>query len=50
MNYRPTVVSKGDGRFRAEGMLFHMPGRWEVIFDLDAPGTHERITHDLLLE
>ncbi len=50
MNYRPTVVAEGDGRFRAEGLLFHMPGRWEFIFDLDAPGMHERITQDLLLE
>lgn len=50
MNYRPTVVAEGGGRFRAEGMLFHMPGRWELIFDLDAPGMHERITRDLLLE
>jgi len=50
MNYRPTVVAAGDGRFRAEGLLFHMPGRWEFIFDLDAPGMHERITQDLLLE
>ncbi len=50
MNYRPTVVAEGSGRFLAEGMLFHMPGRWELIFDLDAPGLHERITQDLLLE
>jgi hypothetical protein len=50
MNYRPTVVAGGGGRFRADGLLFHMPGRWELIFDLDAPGTHERITRDLLLE
>ncbi|MGB8436213.1 MAG: FixH family protein [Burkholderiales bacterium] len=50
MNYRPTVVAEGSGRFRADGLLFHMPGRWELIFDLDAPGTHERITRDLLLE
>lgn len=50
MNYRPSVVAQGDGRFRAEGLLFHMPGRWEFIFDLDASGAHERITRDLLLE
>ncbi len=50
MNYRPTVVAAGEGRFRAEGLLFHMPGRWQFVFDLDAPGAHERITKDLLLE
>ena len=34
MNYRPAVTSLGPGRFRAEGMLFHMPGRWEVIVEI----------------
>src|SRR4030095_5235256 len=23
MNYAPAIVSRGDGRYRAEGMLFH---------------------------
>jgi DNA-binding beta-propeller fold protein YncE len=30
----------GDGRFEIEGMLFHMPGRWEFHFDI----THGAIT------
>src|SRR5437762_8691147 len=34
MNYAPTIVSRGDGRFRIEGMVFHMPGTWEVVFDV----------------
>jgi len=34
MNYRPTVTVLGPGRFRAEGLLFHMPGRWEVIVEV----------------
>ena len=25
---------RGDGRYRAEGMVFHMPGRWEVAIDV----------------
>jgi len=50
MNYRPTVVVEGAGRFRAEGLLFHMPGRWQFLFDLEAPGMHERVTKDLTLE
>jgi hypothetical protein len=32
MNYRPTVEALGDGRFRADGMLLHMPGRWQLSF------------------
>jgi len=34
MNYRTTVAKRGEGRWRADGLMFHMPGRWELIFDL----------------
>lgn len=33
MNYRPAVAALGGGRFRSEGWLFHMPGRWEFAFE-----------------
>ena len=33
INYRPTVSATGDGRYVAEGLLFHMPGRWRVHFE-----------------
>jgi hypothetical protein len=32
MNYRPTVEARGDGRYRASGLLLHMPGRWQLTF------------------
>src|SRR5206468_9950843 len=38
MNYTPTIVSRGDGRFRVEGMLFHMPGTWELTFNVRSDG------------
>jgi len=39
MNYRPSLHADGDGRWRAEGLLWHMAGRWELRFDLvDAAG------------
>ena len=50
MNYRATVKARGDGQFRAEGLLFHMPGRWQFVFDVDAPGMHERVVKDYALE
>jgi hypothetical protein len=50
MNYRATVTAEGAGRYRAEGLLFHMPGRWRFVFDLDASGVHERATRDLAVE
>jgi hypothetical protein len=38
MNYRPSVASRGAGLYRAEGLLFHMPGRWELVFELRGSG------------
>lgn len=35
MNYRPTVQGLGGGRFRAEGLMFHMPGHWRLQFSPD---------------
>jgi hypothetical protein len=46
MNYRVKVVPLADGRYRSEGWLFHMPGRWEFVFDL---GT-ERLTNSIRIE
>ena len=50
MNYRPSVTDGPDGRFLAEGMLFHMPGKWRLIFDLRAGSVSERLTQDLAIE
>ena len=38
MNYRPTVAAAGDGRFAARGLMFHMPGDWELSFDVNPGG------------
>ena len=46
MNYRTKVVALGVGRFHSEGWLFHMPGRWEFLFDLGG----ERLTHSVRIE
>jgi cytochrome c peroxidase len=35
MNYAPTVKKLGPGRWQADGLMFHMPGRWEFVFVLD---------------
>jgi hypothetical protein len=46
MNYRPSVTERAAGVFRAEGLMFHMPGRWQFVFEVrDARGA-ERLTHD----
>ena len=33
MNYRPTLQPLGAGRWRAVGLLWHMPGRWELVLE-----------------
>lgn len=50
MNYRPGIVAAPDGRYRAEGLVFHMPGRWEITFDVRAGEESERLTHDIILK
>lgn len=38
MNYRPSVKPLGDGRWRAEGLLWHMAGRWELAVEVESGG------------
>jgi hypothetical protein len=50
MNYRPGVTTVRPGTYRAEGLLFHMPGRWELTFDVVAGNTTERMSETIRLE
>ena len=50
MNYRPVVSARSAATYRAEGLLFHMPGRWDVTFDVEGNGRAERLTGVLQLE
>ncbi len=53
MNYKTAVTSIGAGKYRAEGLMFHMPGRWEYIFEVRSGGTAgvpERITTSKVLQ
>ena len=36
MNYSPSVKKTAPGRWRAEGLLLHMPGEWEFVFEIDS--------------
>jgi len=49
MNYTPQVSRAGDQQFRADGLLMHMPGRWQMSFDLRIDGKSERLLHDLIV-
>lgn len=48
MNYRPRLVALGSGRYRIEGMMFHMAGRWQIEFELVREGREPlRLLHDV---
>lgn len=34
LNYRVALRQTGPARYRAEGLLLHMPGRWRLLFDI----------------
>ena len=44
MNYAPEVKPVAPGRWRAEGLMFHMPGKWELVFEVRAAGKSDRLT------
>lgn len=44
MNYRPTLQPLGDGRWRAQGLLWHMPGRWELVLEAALDDQKLRLT------
>lgn len=50
MNYKAAIVASPNGRYRAEGLVFHMPGRWEISFDVRAGEESERLSHDIILK
>jgi hypothetical protein len=50
MNYRPRVTRRSDGVYVAEGLLFHMPGRWRLLFHVERGGRAERLAADIVLE
>jgi hypothetical protein len=47
MNYRAMVAPLRDGVYRAQGLMFHMPGRWRVIVDVVVDGRARRATREI---
>lgn len=50
MNYKAEVAAAPGGRYTAEGLMFHMPGRWEFVFDLRSGGKTDRLIQSIVLE
>jgi len=50
MNYKAVVKPAVDGRYEAAGLMFHMPGKWDFIFEVRAGGKTDRMTATLMLQ
>jgi len=50
MNRAPRVERNADGSFNVTGMLFHMPGDWELHFDISRGSVTERCLVEVELE
>jgi hypothetical protein len=44
MNYKPAEKILAPGWSRFDGFLFHMPGKWQLTFDLYGPAGRVRLT------
>jgi hypothetical protein len=50
MNYKAVVKPAGNAHYRAEGLMFHMPGRWDLTFEVQSSGNTERLTRSIMIE
>jgi len=50
MNYRPTITGSGEGPYKAEGLMLHMAGKWELVFEVRAKDAVERIAQVIRLQ
>ena len=47
MNYRPTLQWQEGGRFTAQGLMLHMPGRWRIRFEVETQGRLQWLDHTI---
>ena len=50
MNYRPLITPLGGGRFRVEGMMLHMAGHWQLVFEIQSGKEATRLTDDVQID
>ena len=50
MNYRATITGSGEGPYKAEGLMLHMAGRWELVFEVRSKDAVERVAQVIRLE
>jgi len=50
MNRRAELQPRGRGEWLARGLLFHMPGQWQIYFDITHAGVTERAQCPITLD
>lgn len=46
MNYRASIRSQDEGLFEARGLMFHMPGKWQLKLDFSLEGEAHQVRLD----
>ena len=49
MNYKPAISRIGADAWRADGLLFHMPGKWELVFAVASAQGIRRVAHTVIV-
>jgi hypothetical protein len=49
MNYRPRLQAAGPGAWTADGLLWHMSGRWELLLVARVDGQERRLVQSVTL-
>ncbi len=49
MNYRPRLVPAGPGAWTVDGLVWHMPGRWELLLVTRLDGREQRLVQSVVL-
>jgi hypothetical protein len=47
MNYRASVKHLGEGNYSADGLMFHMPGRWRFLFAIGSKPQSTRLHQEI---
>jgi hypothetical protein len=49
MNYRPRLTPAGPGAWTVDGLVWHMPGRWELLLVTRLDGAEQRLVQSVTL-
>jgi hypothetical protein len=47
MNYVPEITTIGQNRYKASGMLFHMPGKWRISLEARGADKNGRFVFEI---